>query len=542
MKRERVIHPFFFSLFPALALYAHNIRTLPIPLSELAGPLAFSLAGSGLLFLLLRAAIKDASKSGLLVSLLLLWFFSFGHVAGPVAVWTGGLFDRSFFFATAILVGLVAFLIVRSRRSCQGLSRSLNVVSVLLVLFNLASAGHTLSRRPRIVVDKGVHLARQATARPNIYYIVLDAYTRADILQEVFSFDNTAFLAELEAKGFFVASKSYANYGFTYHSLASSLNLTYLDALATEVGRGAANQEPLYRMIQGNRVMEFLKGQGYTITCFSSEIASWDEKTVDHQLGSEGATSEFLSAFLNTTPVPLFFNGGANSSSYKSHRRHILDAFRILEESPLREGPFFIFAHLMAPHPPFVFGPNGEAVEPDYLFSKVDADRLHGARAPAIRDYIVRYRDQLAFLNKKILGAVEAILRLSPEPPIIILQGDHGSRAYADLDRPEACYLKENLAVLNSYRLPGDGRTLLYPEISPVNTFRLVFKHYFGADLDLLEDRSAWCAWWRPFVFIPFDEAAYAATPESIMKQLKPKPPIVQRRPSGHGLSGAAAR
>jgi len=530
MKRAWVIHPFLFSLFPILALYAHNIRSLPIPFGELVGPLAVSLAVAALIFLLLRATLKDASRSGLLVSLLLLWFFSFGHVAGRVALWTGGMFSRSFFFATAILVGLVAFLIVRSRRAFHGLSRFLNVVSVTLVVFNLASVGQTLSRRPPLAVDQGVKVSRQASARPNIYYIILDAYARADILQEVFSFDNTGFLAGLETRGFYVASKSYANYGLTFQSLASSLNFTYLDAIARKVGGDAYNQEPLYRMIQENRAMEFLKGQGYTITCLSSDIKSGDMKNVDRYIGYEGSTSEFLSALLNTTPAPLFFNSGEGRSLYKSYRRHILDAFRVLEESPLQEGPFFLFVHLMSPHPPFVFGSNGEAVEPDYLFSMADADRLHGASEAAVRDYIVRYRGQLEFLNKKILAAVDAILSRSAEPPIIILQGDHGSRAYADLDRPEASYLRENLAILNAYRLPGDGRSLPYPGISPVNTFRLIFGHYFGADLDLLEDKSAWCTWRHPYTFIPFDEASYAATLESVRGKMKPKAPVVRKR------------
>jgi hypothetical protein len=159
-----------------------------------------------------------------------------------------------------------------------------------------------------------------------------------------------------------------------------------------------------------------------------------------------------------------------------------------------------------------------------------DGDRMHGAGEAAVRDYIARYRDQLAFLNKKILQAIDAILSRSPEPPIIILQGDHGSRAYADFDRPEASYLKENLAILNAYHLPGDDRKLVYPEISPVNTFRLIFKHYFGADLDLLEDRSAWCTWWRPYMFIPFDATSYTATLESVRAKMKAKTPAVQKR------------
>ena len=531
MKKAWVIHPFFFSLFPILALYAHNVRSLPIPFVEVAGPLAVSVAGAGLFFLILRAALKDASRSGLFVSLFLLWFFSYGHIAGRITAWTGGIFSRSFFFATALIVALIAFLIIRSRRTFTGLSRILNVVSLTLVVINLASVGQTLARRPPAVTHEGLGASRQAAVRPNIYYIVLDAYTRADVLREVFSFDNTGFLAGLEARGFYVASKSCANYGFTFHSLASTLNFTYLDDLAREVGDTAFNQEPLYRMIQGNRVMEFLKEQGYTITCLSSDIKTGDMKNVDRYFGFDGSTSGFLTALLQTTPLPIFLKPGNSRSSYESYRRHILDAFRVLEASPLEKGPFFFFAHLMPPHPPFVFGPNGEAVEPDYLFSMVDADRLHGAGEQAVRDYIIRYRGQLEFLNKKILGAVDAILSRSPEPPLIILQGDHGSRAYADLDHPESSYLKENLAILNAYLLPAKaGNT--YPGISPVNTFRLVLGHYFGADLDLVADKSAWCTWWRPYVFMPFDEAAYTMTPEAIRSKMQPKAPLVQKRES----------
>jgi len=530
MKKAWVIHPFFFSLFPILALYAHNIRSLPIPFRELAGPLAVSAAGAGLLFILLRAILKNTSRAGMSASLLLLWFFSFGHMAGRVSAWTGGVFARSFFFATIIFVALIGFFIVRSRRTFAALTRILNVVSVTLVVINLASVGQTLARRLPAVTQERLGASPRAADRPNIYYIVLDAYTRADILQEVFSFDNAEFLAGLEARGFYVASKSNANYGFTFHSLASTLNFNYLDDLAREVGSSAYNQEPLFRMIQGNRVMEFLKDQGYTVSCLSTDIKPGAMKNVDRYFGFEGSTSGFLIALLQTTPVPLLFNPGQGRSSYGPYRKHILDAFRILEESSLEKGPFFFFAHLMSPHPPFVFGPNGEAVEPDYLFSLVDADRLHGAGEQAVRDYILRYRGQLEFLNKKILGAVDAILSRSPGPPLIILQGDHGSRAYADLDHPESSYLKENLAVLNAYLLPGEGRKLLYPEISPVNTFRLVLGHYFGAGLDLVEDRSAWCTWWRPYVFIPFDEASYTMTPEAIKGRMRPKAPLVQKR------------
>ena len=169
-------------------------------------------------------------------------------------------------------------------------------------------------------------------------------------------------------------------------------------------------------MIQENRAGAFLKSQGYRTISFSSSIEPTDMKNADVYIGFAGSASEFRQVLLNTTPLPLFLDLSGRDSPYAAHRRRILNAFSALATSPLEKGPFFFFAHLMCPHPPFVFGPNGEAVEPNYRFSMVDADRLHGAGDAAIKDYIVRYREQLAFLNKKILEAVDFILTRSPSP------------------------------------------------------------------------------------------------------------------------------
>ncbi len=530
MKRPPVLHPFLFALFPILALYAHNIRSIPVPLKEVAGPLALSLAAAAVLFLALAAAFRSPAKAGLAVSVIVLWLLSFGHLAGWVAFWTEGLFTRSLFFATALLVALAVFAVVRSRRDFAGITRVLNVVAATLVLLNIASAAQTLASRTRIAAGAEIKVSRPAAGRPDIYYIVLDAYTRGDILEEVFSFDNSAFLSGLRARGFTVADRSYANYNLTHQSLASSLNFTLLDEMARDAGPVSSDREPLYAMIRENRVMAFLKSQGYRLVTVSSSIEPTDFRSVDRYFGFAASDSEFRTVLLNTTPWPVLFGSSRSKGSYDAHRRRILNAFRALKEAPGEKGPFFMFVHIMAPHPPFVFGPNGEPVDPAYLFAMVDADRLHGANPAALPEYMARYRDQLAFLNTKILEAVDAILRGSAAPPVIVVQGDHGSRAYTDFDRPEASYFKENLAILNAYHLPGVAASLVDPAISPVNTFRLIFKYYFGADLEPLEDRSAWCTWRRPYKFIPFDERTYSGTIDSVKAAMKPKPPIVQAR------------
>ena len=138
-ERTLIVHPFFFAIFPILALYAYNIRSLPVSPGELAGPLAASLGFAVVLFFAFRGALKNPAKAGLLVSILFLWFLSFGHIANKISVWTGGIFNRSLFFATVVFIGVAAFFIVRSRRDFSGLTRVLNLVSVGLVLFNAAS-------------------------------------------------------------------------------------------------------------------------------------------------------------------------------------------------------------------------------------------------------------------------------------------------------------------------------------------------------------------------------------------------------------------
>jgi hypothetical protein len=58
------------------------------------------------------------------------------------------------------------------------------------------------------------------------------------------------------------------------------------------------------------------------------------------------------------------------------------------------------------------------------------------------------------------------------------MMGDHG---IDDRNRTE---------ILNVYYLPDGGDAKLYPAISPVNTFRIIFDTYFGANYSLLPDNT----------------------------------------------------
>lgn len=145
------------------------------------------------------------------------------------------------------------------------------------------------------------------------------------------------------------------------------------------------------------------------------------------------------------------------------------------------EGPKFVFAHILAPHPPFVFDRNGEPL------------RTREARKRTKNE---NYLNQLIFTNEKVKEMVDIILAKSNTPPVIILQSDEGpyisdeyegDTIWAEVE-PQA--LKDHMRILNAYHLPGLGSNYLYPEISPVNSFRVIFNAYFDAGFDILEDES----------------------------------------------------
>ena len=108
------------------------------------------------------------------------------------------------------------------------------------------------------------------------------------------------------------------------------------------------------------------------------------------------------------------------------------------------------------------------------------------------------YLDQLTCINQKVKELVRGLLdteSLSPKP-IIILQADHGPGSLtADIqDKGPATHasqegIKERMSILHALHLPGVTASDLPADLTPVNTFRFVFNHYFGTKFELLPNR-----------------------------------------------------
>jgi hypothetical protein len=477
-----------------------------------------------LVWLALYILTRERIRSAIAISITLFFFFSFAHVLTAVSV-SAGLINRYdnvrslvetknglvlWLVIELILIGGLIYWIYRSKRDLSRPTRALNFLSMIMLVAILSTWVSTQLNLDRVQasssqsnspVEEEKYLTNLQPMNinierlPDIYYIVLDGYGRSDKLDEIYNLNNGEFLSFLEAKGFFVAEESNANYPRTGLSFASSLNSTYLDGISQRLGQQSENLLPLKSFIENNFVFEQLRQAGYKIITFPSGYEMTEIKSSDEIVSLQSSPDSFQNLLINNTPLSIYLH----DKQYDWHRQRITYTINQLPEVSNQNQPIFVIAHILAPHPPFVFGSRGESLYPLRKFSLDDGNEF---LAVAKREeYLNGYRDQLVYVNSQIIESVERILANSSTQPVIIIQGDHGSRSSYEPEILEGANLAERMAILNAYLLPGIDPNLLYPDITPVNTFRLLFNAYLGTNYPFLDDRSYYSTNDRPFLF-----------------------------------------
>ena len=515
--RHYILHPFLFSAYAIISLLAFNIDQ--IPSGEALRSMLITFTGTILVLLLYRLLLKDWLRAGYAATLTIILFFSYGHVyhllenvsVGPIVLGR----HRFLIALWLLLYGLGLLWIWKKSAPFPRLNSYLNLIGAIVLLFPLFGLGSyayrshkTTATAPLTQTDQS--LGGQGGSEedlPDIYYIILDAYAREDILAEVYDFDNSDFIEALEAWGFYVAGDSHSNYTQTSLSLSSALNFDYVEVYVYPIDPRSDDLAPLGEAIQHSKVRTILENLGYQTIAFGTGFSRTEISDVDYYftLDSDALTSMSTLGSINIFESMLLQTTGGMVLSdaiyllpeelrpdlqfpFRAHRERILFAFDAVEDLPETEGPKFVFMHIVSPHPPFVFGPNGEEIPHTDAYTLKDGV-FQGDRAA----YIEQYTDQLGFLNEKTLTMLEHIIRNADVPPLIILQSDHGPDASSmegDSDSPVS-YLKERMSILNTLFLPGcDAEQLYYPSITPVNNFRILFDACFGGNNGLLEDRS----------------------------------------------------
>ncbi len=503
--RAAIIHPLLFAAYPALALFAHNQdEVLPRVLWT---PLVVSVLGALVCLGIAWIAVRHLDRAAILTSVLVLLVFSYGHVFFPVLHPVLGR-HRFILVAWLLITAGSAWAINRPRHVSRRITTVLNLMAFVLVIVP-ASRIVTYEMSQRAATRTTLAALREdgpplpdATRHgdtPDIYYIVLDRYPNAMTLRESFGFDNQPFLDFLRARDFVVFDTARANYATTPMSLASSLNMEYLDAVRDRIGEDTTDSSVTFGLIQDHRVQRLLRRRGYEYVHFGS----WWEPTrhsahADVNVVYSFPVTEFTRHLIATTVAyPIFYRF---VDLEVLHRRQVLYKLDRFPEIAAAPGPKFVFAHFLIPHPPYVFDRDGS---------------MPARGALAARGEHENFVRQLEYTNFRLRQLVDSLLTASERPPVIILQSDEGPHLAELLEmgaedrmRPEIIKMKTH--ILNALHLPGVGKTDIDPNMTPVNTFRFVFNEYFGAQYPLLENKSYWFEdAERPYRFVDVTDVVY---------------------------------
>lgn len=332
------------------------------------------------------------------------------------------------------------------------------------------------------VVQRG---GRAAGPRPDVYFFLLDAYTRADYLRGLLGYDNSPFLRKLRRRGFHVADRALSAYTVTSVSLASTFSMHYPLIRGQLTDRG-----PFFETIRGkNPVVRAFRRLGYDFALvhqsfgckgYEDICVNPDQRRFGRRLG------EREWALLGATPLSAVLPRLGVASSFG--REGTPTPIEVVRDVERRRGgkPVFVFAHLLTTHPPYRFDRRCQLMEPR---AGSTLEHFGDVGGP----YAGEYTHSIACTNRELLRAIDAVTSRDPRA-VVVLAGDHGSAFGLDLGDPPAEWtrasLRQRFAVLNAARLPGrcgdEARAGLQ---NAVNTFRVVLGCLTGRRLPLLPSR-----------------------------------------------------
>lgn len=500
MLKRFPFHPIIFAIFPILSLLATNIQEVD-PRVALR-PILISLAGMTVIFLVWSVILRNWQRAGLITAFIQLLFFTYGHVyelleKHPVFHINLGR-HRYLIIIYAMVFAAGLLLLLWKMKDARTITQFLNIVGIVLLVYptyrvisyrwNLSISEQKVAEIP---VDAATLIPRDPQHLPDIYYIILDTYTRGDALLRDFGFDNSPFLDELRAMGFYVADCSRSNYDYTHASMTSSLNLDYLPVLEEQLSEQGLNTGDIWVLLKQSLVHKQLEAIGYKTVAFESGFEWTRIKDADVYLAYTGKPyamqllQPFEDMLIRSTLLLIWSDSTYRSITPYQNTQfkganpgledHVYRQLFILDQLPnvaLDSEPKFVFVHILIPHIPYVFEANGDIVtDPGFYTGK--------RTEPVDEEHLLKgYINEVQFINSQMLSVLKSIISKSNTPPIILLMGDHGLR-------------KENrLLILNAYYLPGNDHSELYLSISPVNSFRVVFNNYFGTHYGLLPDTS----------------------------------------------------
>lgn len=467
--------PIFFVLHGCMENYHY------IPFKDAAFLTGMYMCFSLLFALLAWLYYRNFTKANLFAFLLMAFHFFFGSVYDLAKRVTGNSFitKYSFILPAALVFFIAAFIFIKKRKSGFSSTRYyLNLLLLVFILVDIAMLTNKIMKgRPAPAgLPEGL-TACDSCSKPDIYFILADEYAGNTELKEQFAFDNSAFLDSLKAKQFHVIAESHSNYNYTPFSMASMLNMDYLQLAAAD--RNQSDLTYCYAAIENNRLLRFLQYHHYRLYNYSIfDFPGLPGRRLERFLPVK---TRLITAqtFLSRAENSILFNVVTRLRSkaalrkltyaYKENNERIF-SLTYTEAEKRSNHPKFVYAHLELPHYPYYYDKDGNEQPFDQL---TEGNQTNKAA----------YTSYLQYANKRLLQLIGHILQSSAKPPIIVLMGDHGFRHFTTpVDKK---YYFNNLAALY---LPSGNYTQYPDSLTSANFFRILLNTQFRQQMPMVRD------------------------------------------------------
>ena len=521
-KKRRIFHPFLVAVFPILIIYSQNIGR--VNFEDLILPIILVLIFSIVLYYTLKIILKNPFKSALIVTIILILLFSYGHVyylLNDVSI-NGFDIGRNLYLIPAfgLALGILIFFTIRAGRVFDNATSIINVVSIVFIMVaisNVVFVGAEITNYDKDSSQELFYETRDFSGYfephkflisenqelPDVYYLILDEYARNDALLEYHDFSNHELTEFLENKGFHIAKNSFANYPMSVQSIPATMNMNYINFLADEIGTEVRNYKPLneknYGLYPNNMVIKNFKEMNYKIITFNTFALHLHENPLSDETFCHRDKFLLDNRLVDVLARTSIFGYYIERWAEGELRQVTLCAFENFGNAGnVFDEPVFVWAHIMLPHPPWIFGPNGEEITPGKPLLITDN--------PEFRDSgwepKIQYVQQVQFANKKTISIVEEILEKDSHS-IIIIQGDHGtawdirSNEWVEPSKEDVYQRLRNFDAI--YFPDEEKRENLDNKRTLINTFRTIFNAYYGSDYELLENKAYWSYNAKPY-------------------------------------------
>ncbi|HEY2003731.1 MAG TPA: sulfatase-like hydrolase/transferase [Candidatus Saccharimonadia bacterium] len=354
--------------------------------------------------------------------------------------------------------------------------------------------------------------AKASSAKPDIYYLVLEDYASQDVLKNQFSFDNNDFMSFLKSKGYYVNPTQRVNYPYTAMSVASTLSANYLNDIVQKFSKAPKQTVvPFNDATRDAPVAQALKSAGYKYIEIGNWYEAFDSSRSDDQIYQpNGLLTVFGHTFvLNNFPkyklteslfgsllemgihLGKFTVLGYQNLGDVDLAHYQLSTLKNLVSQP--SGGRFIMADILVPHEaPFYFNADGSISQtPD---GNNNGEPLRKKYVGAVKYINAQVKTILQQIDDQSHGRAVIVLMSDEGPQILNVndesydQGDSGDELLGgDMRKWSQENLDLKYGVLAAFSLPGvDQSAVSANNTSDVNIFRLVLNSYLGYSLPYL--------------------------------------------------------